>query len=159
MKFCEKCGAQLFDDAVLCTQCGRMLGSARPTAKKPKSPNKADTDRFCTLISAFGFAYSVATAIAWLFLILSIALGPISSSAKVGYSSKSMYVSVFSDFRPHWELISAATVFSSIAFALALTHFIITLVNQQRGSRFFSSLSKLISSICLALTAILILLL
>ena len=36
MKFCTHCGAELVDDAVVCTSCGRLIAS-NPVAPKPES--------------------------------------------------------------------------------------------------------------------------
>ena len=32
MKFCSKCGAEIFDDAVVCVKCGRAVETAVPNA-------------------------------------------------------------------------------------------------------------------------------
>lgn len=32
MKFCSKCGAEMFDDAVICVKCGRPVETAAPVA-------------------------------------------------------------------------------------------------------------------------------
>lgn len=42
MKFCEKCGNQLLDEAVMCPKCGCAVAGKQPTAEqKKKAKNQA----------------------------------------------------------------------------------------------------------------------
>lgn len=60
MKYCTKCGKELFDEAVICPQCG-CATNPTPTAAKPTTPaNDEISIGLCilaALIPLFGFIY------------------------------------------------------------------------------------------------------
>ena len=45
MKFCTKCGNELFDEAVICPKCGCAAGNVNQGKVKAKSQNGAKTNK------------------------------------------------------------------------------------------------------------------
>ena len=48
MKYCMHCGAEIYDDAVVCIKCGRSVET-----KKPAVPQKQEDDTMNTIIKVF----------------------------------------------------------------------------------------------------------
>ena len=45
MKFCSKCGNELFDEAVICPKCGCATGDMSQKKAKSKSPDQAQNNK------------------------------------------------------------------------------------------------------------------
>ena len=58
MKFCEKCGNQLLDEAVMCPKCGCAVASKQPTAEQNK---KAKNQLLGVIFIILGVAILVTT--------------------------------------------------------------------------------------------------
>ena len=60
MKYCTKCGKELFDEAVICPQCGCATNPTTTTAKSATPENDEISIGLCilaALIPLFGFIY------------------------------------------------------------------------------------------------------
>ena len=149
MKFCTKCGAELLDEAVICTKCGCMVeGMGAPGAKSKKQTGNGVLDATCkqpsAVLSVFNFLFSLFATIA-LFWIL-IAVADISWYGSGSYYSGygvTGYVRFYSDY------IILAGVGALFSFGAALVSFILTLVEKHRGERLFSAISRLVAGILL----------
>lgn len=62
MKYCTYCGAQMFDEAVLCVKCGRMVETAQ-TAQQGFSSRPAQTTDLSTIAKIFMIIGTVLMAI------------------------------------------------------------------------------------------------
>ena len=51
MKYCTHCGAEIFDDAVICVKCGRSVEFAKPNAASPQQSSRDDT--MVTVVKVF----------------------------------------------------------------------------------------------------------
>ncbi len=163
MKFCTKCGAELVDDAVICTKCG-CIAEFRPIIA-PNAPKAIDAqspqlrqpacitaEKEQLLLPTFNFVSSVTSAIALFFTVLSTILGRVSSYLSTSIYSKTP--NVYSYFWLDFELIIACIITSSIAFVCGLVFFILTLVKKQRGEKLFSGITKLVVGCLLLLASI-----
>ena len=148
MKFCTKCGAELVDEAVLCTKCGCMVENQPTRPIRPTTPIKAvptDTPPLegkpSTLLIVSNFVHSIAVAISVFFLILSVGWAHVSAhlrTDKLGYIT-----GVYANVYPAYGLLIPAIIFSGIAFLFGLLSFVMTLVEKHKGDRVLSSISRL----------------
>ena len=75
MKYCVKCGNELFDEAVFCTKCGVMLGThIQPIRDVKESVEVKNTDKSKSsiLYLVFGFISNILSIASAFFLLLSI---------------------------------------------------------------------------------------
>ena len=151
MKYCEKCGAELFDEAVICTKCGRMLEAARMEKKEVLSLEK----RPSTLLAVFNFVFSLLAVITLFWMILGIGFGDVNVSAWIDYSKYSGFEAHASAwFWPQLGFIIPAFIFSLSTFAFGVVSFIMTLVEKLRGERLLAGIFKLVAGALLVIAAI-----
>ena len=76
MKFCTKCGAELVDEAVICTKCGRMVENqlTPPTApiKETTLDEPTPQKNPSALLIVSNFVHSLGIALSLFFLFLSV---------------------------------------------------------------------------------------
>ena len=167
MKFCTKCGAELFDEAVICVKCGRMVERPAPetTPSTPKDPPSAAIERKPSLILVISnFAHFIATSLLVLFLILSVGMSGVYSSAytkpkyryvtSAGTILDSITVDVYSYLHPAYELLILAFIFGVISFLFGIVSFVMTLAERHKGERLLSGIGRLILSIAYLVGAI-----
>ena len=68
MKFCSKCGAELVDDAVVCTACGRFVddnAAGRASAKSSTSGLATAAKVFMIIGTVIMALYTFGIALAW----------------------------------------------------------------------------------------------
>ena len=155
MKFCTKCGAELVDEAVICTKCGRMVEPTLTEASKPnmhpiQNSLNADAKPY-TLLTVFGFLFCLSSLFSLLSLLLGIGLG------SVVYSSYSKTTSIRLNFLPDDELIVLGFIFSILTVAFGIVCFIMTLVEKHKGDRLFSGIIKPIVGISMFFASLIIL--
>ena len=168
MKFCTKCGAELFDEAVICVKCGRMVEqrlapqAAPPVYAEPVRVQKAagEASLFLTVSS---FVHTLAVALSLFFSMLSLGLAYVSSYASTtpnyyssGSALRSVSVTVSTYFYPDSDLLVPAIIFAGVSFIFGTIAFIMTLVERHRGERLFSGISRLVIG-ALALTGSIVL--
>ncbi len=54
MKYCTHCGKQVKDEAVVCTECGCPIESAKPKKSTAKKGSSFDNDALLKLVPIFG---------------------------------------------------------------------------------------------------------
>lgn len=53
MKFCPNCGAEVFEDAVVCVKCGRPLSGNAPAASQPPVVEEVQPSTLATIAKVF----------------------------------------------------------------------------------------------------------
>lgn len=145
MKFCSKCGAELFDDAVVCVKCGRAVGVEKAEEKIDKK-DEVPTKKASMLVSVFGFVSTVFTALALFFLFISI----FDCYIDVERNYVSVYSTSYSaDFYLNARWFCCALISSVGSLGCALTAFIISLAKKQKGERLLLVISRLIFGVLL----------
>ena len=137
MKYCEKCGAELFDDAVICTKCGRMTKATR--AEKKVEPRLLVDKRPSTALAVFDFMFSLLVVMALFWMIESIAYG---------------YVSSYGYFCLEPELAFFGFISALPVLPIGFVSFVMTLVGKHRGERLLSGIFKLAVGALLLIGAI-----
>ena len=154
MKYCTSCGAEMFDDAVMCTKCGRMAMS--PISNKTSNPQaNADSSAQanliggeCKSVSVLNFVSTMTIAVA-LFALISAVANPYVDISESGYYYK--YYSAY--YYPDNDLATTALIFSIASFGLGLATMITAIVKRQRSDRLFSSISKLVFGVLLIIAS------
>ncbi len=160
MKFCTKCGAELVDEAVICTKCGRMVEN-QPF--QPATPIKVDAPEVSalekkpsTLLIVSNFVHSLGVALSLFFMLLSV--GAFSYvSAHLTFNYNHTYINgISASFRIGYELLIPAIIISGVTLLFGILSFVMTLVEKHKGERLFSNISRVvISMISLACSIIL----
>ena len=159
MKFCTKCGAELVDEAVICTKCGRMVEN-QPL--RPAAPIKADAPEVSalekkpsTLLIVSNFVHSLGVALSLFFMLLSV--GAFSQVSAYFTTNKKDYITgVYANFYADYALLIPAIIISGVALLFGILSFVMTLVEKQKGERLFSNISRVvISMISLACSVVL----
>ena len=148
MKYCEKCGAELFDEAVICTKCGRMLEAARMGKKEVLPLEK----RPSTLLTVFNFVFSVLVGITLLWMMEAVFYSYV--SVNVGISSYTGKITSSAWCYHEWGFVILAFVFSLATFAFGIVSFVMTLVEKHRGERLLAGIFKLVVGVLLLIGAI-----
>ncbi|MBE6702767.1 MAG: hypothetical protein E7585_05085 [Ruminococcaceae bacterium] len=149
MKYCVKCGAEQFDDAVICTKCGRVIENPTTVSREKAQRSTAPSDKLTVAgpsnkLAAFNFVFSVLVLFTLFFMTWAIGYGYVKIGSYVSY------------IYPDPDIMLVAFLSSVLSFAFGLVSFIITLVERHKGERLFSGITKLIIGVSLVLlTAIL----
>ena len=152
MKYCEKCGAELFDDAVICTKCGRMIQAMR--AEKRVETELSVDKRPSTLLTVFNFVFSLLAVITLFWMIEAIGYAPV--VVDVSRSSYTGNISAHAWFYPKWEFTVLAFIFALASFAFGIVSFVMTLAERHRGERLLAGIFKLVVGILLFIGAIML---
>ena len=163
MKYCMKCGAQLFDEAVVCVKCGSLVANvapafsrqqpAAPTNQMPvMQPKKVPAEQKKKGPSAFllasDFVYKISVCLAMFFSILCVGFGKVktelvtSSKSTIGFRASSVYMT-------HSGFAVFAVMFAVIALVFGIASCIATLVGSYKAERVLSGISKLIVGVLL----------
>ena len=156
MKYCTKCGAELFDEAVICVKCGSLVASAQTILQQPKvrkNPlGETIEAQLSTLQKIANLVLPLAAYVALFFEFLSIVFGRV--SARMSYSSRSQSYNVSTDFFLNSDLNVVAFLFAILAFAAAITSFYVTIALRHRGEQLFSGMKRLTAGALLFLGAL-----
>ena len=118
MKYCVKCGAELFDEAVICVKCGCAVGGTtvapEPAALQPRAVASPEVKQAVvqgkkknaasTASAVFGFFFTIFAALSAMFAVL---------ACGYGYVQQGLY-------RPYFYTDGAFSFFSLLSAALAL---------------------------------------
>ena len=160
MKFCTSCGNEMFDDAVICTKCGRMAVMPQVQQPAPQAPQPTPVSQVPVQVygvpttksktinltmTILNFISSIFTSFALFFL----AGAALDGRVELYYYGNTYSTTIrSSDFRvyfyPDYDLMPVAFCFFIISFILCTTTFILSLVARERGEKLFSRISKLI---------------
>ena len=160
MKFCTKCGAELVDEAMICTKCGCMLEGMAPRVNTAAPRQRADglldakqTNAPSLILTIFNFLFSVFALTSLFFFALALVENYL--YANLSYYSNEFYI--HGDMRFEDDFIIMSLVAAGTAFGSAVVSFVMTLIEKHRLERLFSAISKLCASALLAVVAIYIL--
>ena len=147
MKYCSKCGRELFEEAVVCPGCGCALQVADAKGKK----EKVVFNSFLPL-NIVNFLFSILAISAMLFMMLSLIFSHVSTF--VSYSSYS-YSTFYADslFYPDVGWAITAFIISCVAMVMGFISVITSIVGvimKKIGSNYvFSSVTRLFLSAAL----------
>ncbi len=155
MRFCTKCGAQLLDEAVICTKCGCMVeGMRRPVPRAPQQVRDGLLDvtekRPSTLLVVFDFLFAIFAVLTLFWVAIAFAENYLSANI----STKGYNYSISGHIRFEEDYMSVAIVGAIASLACALTSFIMTMVEKQRIERLFSAIVKLCAGLFLTFATI-----
>ena len=152
MKYCEKCGAQMEDEAVLCVACGCMVREvmAKRTAVKPVRQKSKRTDGERSLGVLFlSLAHSVLAMLSALFIILSM----LWATYEVVSRSKEGVVKRFT-MLPEESLVIMALVMGIFSLLCGLASFVVGLVMGTKNKEWiFAGIGKLVASVLLIIAS------
>ena len=152
MKYCTKCGAELFDEAVICVKCGSLVAGAQTMLQQPNPLGETIEAQLSTLQKIANLVLPLAAYVALFFEFLSIVFGRV--SARMSYSSRSQSYNVSTDFFLDGDLNIVAFLFAILAFAAAITSFYATIALKHRGEQLFSGIKRLTAGVLLFLGAL-----
>ncbi len=158
MKYCVKCGNQMFDEAVLCVKCGYSpyqvsnqkkvpISEAKNTTTPQKQTSNKQTLIFLNLVNIFNFVSAFFSILSGFILGLSILFAY--------YDIYDSYHNYYVYWRPNPEIAVAAIVISFIAVACGITSFIFSLLNKtNKIGKLFSTLSMVVLALALFVLSI-----
>ena len=63
MKFCQNCGAEVYEDAVICVKCGRSLSDNAHASLTTATVERVQPSRLATIAKAFMIVGTVVTSL------------------------------------------------------------------------------------------------
>ena len=145
MKFCMKCGAQMMDEAIICTGCGCSVVGEQQVIPQRKKKSTLKENQW--LVPIFNFISTVLSSFSAFFLVLSVIVGDVSTHVW-SYSISSYYY-------PNFALALIAFIISIITLASAAVGLIFSILKRQKGDDFFSPISKVLIAGLLLIASIL----
>ena len=144
MKYCSKCGRELFDEAVVCPGCGCAIPAADAKGKK----EKVAFNSFLPL-NIVNFLFSILAISALLSMMISIISPHISTY--ISYYSGTFYAASY--FSPDEAWVLTAFIISCVAmvmgFISVLTSIVGVIMKKIRSNYVFSSFTNLFFSAAL----------
>ena len=148
MKYCSKCGRELFEEAVVCPNCGCALQAADAKGKK----EKVAFNSFLPL-NIVNFLFSILAISAMLFMMISIIFPYIYTYVDYYSYSDSIYFYADSYFFPLFGWAITAFIISCVAMVMGFISVITSIVGvimKKIGSNYvFSSFTRLFLSAAL----------
>ena len=146
MKFCSKCGHQLVDEAVICTNCGCAV--AFPTVRgKSDKEKEISKNKGRAIVEIFNFVFALTIILCLLFVILSFIFAYVDVDIYETWNNDGYYA--WGDYYPQPLLMLLAMMTTCVTFALSATGFIITLANKLGRESVFSAITRLFLSVVL----------
>ena len=153
MKFCEKCGHQLVDEAIVCVNCGCAISNCNsnhgvePSAVKEKKENA---------LVAFNFVSSIFIVLCLFFAFISIALAYVYATAELT-GSYTYRINVNVRFWLNDSGAILAFLCSLGSFGFGITSLVIALAKKVESDKLFNSILRLIVGILLVVLSIVLL--
>lgn len=164
MKFCSKCGTQLVDDAIVCTNCGCLVSGApaqAPTPMPTPTPTAEEVQPLPTrkgtsvAVPILNFVFSILLATALFFILLSIAdmvvradgYGSIQSYSS--YSSKTgYYIDVDVDVYayPSTDYMTVGLIAALAALPVSIISLVFTAKEKLGNEHLFSAIFKVVAA-------------
>lgn len=90
MKYCSKCGAELVDDAVVCTKCGRLIENTNFSAMSNQSSSGITTAAkvFMIIGTVFTSLFTYVIGLAWCLPMTIVYFKKIKTGAPIGTGFK-----------------------------------------------------------------------
>ena len=139
-KFCSSCGTEIFNNSVICTSCGCLVGNIQPQRKATNTQYTPNTQNGGKLTSLFEFITGIFALISMFFVIASVMVADVYGFIEYGYS-------YYGYFHPDEVFLSLGIIASIVTFALSTTTLILSIVKHQKTECIFSSVLKLVFSV------------
>lgn len=148
MKYCTKCGAQLMDEAVMCTKCGCMVELVRtPRRQSGVMPSKQKQGAFSALLAVANLLYSFFFHLALFAMLISVA------EAELVTMSKKPTLT-WLQMNEAGLLVAGISSLAMLVFAFL--SFIITLVKKREVEAVFPSAARLLVSVMAVITELIL---
>ena len=161
MKYCTKCGNELFDYAVVCTKCGCMVDQSPINASQQVGAPQGISQDFTRQPKSSSFLPEIFNFIFDLFVILSgLIFGWAFSEAWINASANlSQYygISVYAYMYYDSMFFTFALIAAITAVILAITSLIVALVNKCETKMIFDSVKRIVLGSALILLSLLFL--
>lgn len=150
MKYCEKCGAQMEDEAVLCVACGCMVREVMiksGLSKDVRSKNRREDGERLPVVLSFSLAHTVFSTLAFFFVLLSM----LYANYEVISRTTEGVVRKFT-MLPEEPFVIVALAMSIFSLLCGLASFIAALaVGTKNKEWVFAFVGKLVASVLLLL--------
>ena len=159
MKFCEKCGHQLLDEAVMCVNCGCMVASAAQNiSQNTEKSEKPAKDYKEVTLHVSNFLFSIASILCMFFIFASLVYAWTDTTVSVsGYQGLfSAKANTYFDANDGWGFLTFISGVVSVAFAIV--SFVMALVKKAGLKELFSSIIRLFMGFCFVIISIMIML-
>ena len=148
MKFCSKCGHEMLDEAVICTNCGCAVENLVTKEKKAKSAS--DSNKGAKMAEIFTFIFSLVIVVCLFFVILSFAFSSVYVNVTLdGEWHGDIYFDEYAIYFIDYLCMFLAMITTCVSMAVAVTGFIVTLVNKLGRKYIFSSVTQMWVSLVL----------
>ena len=138
MKYCTKCGHELFDEAVMCVGCGCMV-AAIPEAEV--APKPVDNDKKNTLSCVFNFVCVILLALSIFHIIIALLEARVETDLNF-YSDYSYYI--YSYFRPDYDILLTSVLLAVPAIGFALASLIISAVKSLKPKYILTAIAEIV---------------
>lgn len=139
MKYCTKCGKELFDEAVMCTGCGSMVA---PLPQEETKPAPVKTDKKSNIVSVFNFISVILIAFGVFHLFLALICARVDTD--LHFSSDYSYYYLNSYFDPDYDLMASSFALGIIAAGFSLSSLIITSVKRLKLNYILTAIAELV---------------
>ncbi|MBR2339912.1 MAG: zinc ribbon domain-containing protein [Clostridia bacterium] len=160
MKFCTSCGNEMFDDAVICTKCGRMAAMPQFQQPAPQAPQPTPVNQ--APVQGQGVPVTKGKAINLVMTILSFVSSIAISISLMFLTVAILDVRVFEDYYPYkkyrvyfpYDVILSAHIAFFISSLFCLTNIILSLVSRERVENLLPKISKFVFSFLIMLACV-----
>ena len=159
MKFCTSCGNEMFDDAVICTKCGRMAAMPQFQQPAPRAPQPTPVNQ--APVQGQGVPATKSKAINLAMTILSFVSSVLNSIALfflVGSSFYYKFTKIYIDnyaFYLRDELVFTAFAFFIASSVISLSDVILSTCSRERLEKLLPKIAKFVFSFLLMLAYVL----
>jgi len=152
MKFCTKCGHELIDEAVVCTNCGCFVNQSSQVhiSESTAPPTEARKEKSSVLLCIFNFIFSITAAVAVFFLIWSLGWGGVDTSI----SFPNYSISIYAWFYPNGLLVLIGVLASIVSCGFGIISFILSLAQKEKIDKVLTSIARMIIGILLVVLSI-----
>jgi hypothetical protein len=139
MKYCTKCGKELYDEAIMCTGCGCMVAPLPKQEETKTAP--ANTNKGASLVSVFNFISVIIIALGVFHLFLALIGARVYTNLSF-YNDYNYYL--HSSFDPDYDIIASSFALGIIAAGFSLTSLIITSVKRLKLNYILTAIAELV---------------
>ncbi len=143
MKFCTKCGNELFDESVVCMKCGCAVSNSAQGHAAISNQSKVSVDTSTAkrgkCLNVFNFVFDVSAILYMAMLWISVA-----------YSYVWAYIYKIGEYiieylHLEYGCIIVAFILSIVLLGFGITCFSVTLANRHREEKLFAGIKRLIA--------------
>ena len=149
MKFCEKCGHQLLDEAVVCVNCG--CATSRNASSPVVEPVVVKEKKGNALV-VFNFVSSVFIALCLFFAFSAIAFANVRTTVDIGTYTYKVYANSYFRLDPAGAILTLLCSLGALGFGVV--SFVLALVKKVEADKLFNSIFRLIAGILLVVLSL-----